>query len=318
MASQTAGSQLLSSGTNDFEIIEFTVAGQHFGVNVSKVKQIVQFDSSLLTKAPMSHPEVMGLFLFRGTAVTLVDLRKALDLEPQETAIPLVLVTEFDDETTAFLIDGVNRIHRVSWSLIQPIGSYLGCFTAGFTGSINIEDREILIVDLEQIIAGINPEKRLDTRLDGKPEPAESKSLDLSTIKIILAEDSSFMRKGMTDALQKQGFAIAGAFDNGLSAYEFIEASLQRAKAEGKGFDSIAGILITDIEMPKMNGITLAKSVRELGLAKLPIVVFSSIVNKQMVEMAKAAGVSSFISKPKLEELRDLIIANLAKAKGKA
>src|ERR1017187_8474080 len=94
-----AGKVLLDSGSNEFEIIEFNVSGQSFGVNVSKVRQIVQFDAKLLTEVPRANPSVAGLFLFRSSAITLVDLRKALELPVIENATPLVLVTEFDNET---------------------------------------------------------------------------------------------------------------------------------------------------------------------------------------------------------------------------
>ena len=301
-------SAILEAGTNEFEIIEFIVSGQSFGVNVSKVKQIIQFDQKMLTTAPRANPNVMGLFLFRGAAITLVDLHKALNVEPQENVIPLVLVTEFNNELTAFLIDGVSRIHRISWSLIQPINPFLSNFVSGFTGSINIEEHEILIIDLEQIVAEINPENRMERRLEARPTEKVPESFKPENLKIALAEDSSFMRKSMLDALKKEGFSLAGAFDNGLSAFEFVSDCAEKANAAKRPISDYIDILITDIEMPRMNGITLAKNIRDLGLDTLPIVVFSSIVNRQMIEQAKMAGVSSFISKPKIEELREIIL----------
>jgi two-component system chemotaxis response regulator CheV len=181
--------EALGSTGNEFEIIEFTVSGQSFGVNVSKVRQIVQFDEKALTKAPNANANVLGLFLFRSVPVALVDLHKALEIEAIPNETPLVLVAEFNEEATAFLIDGVSRIHRVSWASIQPMNPILESMSASFTGSINIEDREILIVDLEQIIADIDPEKRLDARLDAHPGTKSKAGVDLAKMKIALAED---------------------------------------------------------------------------------------------------------------------------------
>jgi len=311
-----SAASILDSAGNEFEIIEFLVSGQSFGINVSKVKQIVQFSPELLTSVPNASPNVMGIFLFRGEGISLVDLHKALNVPPEEKGLEtaLVLVTEFDEETTGFLIDGVNRIHKVSWSSIHPINAFLESFGSSFTGSINIENREILMVDLEHVIAEINPDSDMLARADRiEPLSKESLGVDPAKLKIAIAEDSSFIRKGMVDSLKKAGFEIAAAFDNGLSAFERVKAMRDEELAGGPTLDSQISLLITDIEMPKMNGITLCKSIRELGVSKLPVVVFSSIVNKQMTEKCNAAGVSAFISKPRMEDLNKTVLEILKK-----
>ncbi len=315
MSQQNSGQpSLLDSGTNEFEIIEFLISGQSFGINVSKVKQIVQFSPELLTSVPSANPNVMGIFLFRKAGITLVDLHKALSI-PQEgqAESPLVLVTEFNGATTGFLIDGVNRIHKASWSLIQPINTFLENFVSSFTGSLNIESREILMIDLEHVIAEINPENNLVARLD-KIVPAKPRSgVAPSEIKIALAEDSSFIRKGMVDGLEKAGFNVVAAFDNGLSAFEHMKGLQEKANAGGAPLKELLSLFITDIEMPKMNGITLCKSLREIGVKELPVVVFSSIINKQMTEKCEQAGVNAFISKPRMEDLNQTVLDLLEK-----
>jgi len=316
-----SASSILDSSANEFEIIEFLLSGQSFGINVSKVKQIVQFRQELLTCVPNARSSVMGIFLFRGEGISLVDLHEALNVPPEEKGLEnaLVLVTEFDDETTGFLIDGVNRIHKVSWSSIQPINAFLESFGSSFTGSINIEEREILMVDLEHVIAEINPDNDMQARANRiTPISKESLGVDPAKLKIAIAEDSSFIRKGMVDSLEKAGFEIAATFDNGLSAFESIKAMRDEELAGGQTLGAQLSLLITDIEMPKMNGISLCKSLRDIGAGSLPIIVFSSIINKQMTEKCNAAGATAFISKPRMEDLNKTVLEILQKSLKKA
>ena len=114
---------LLETGTNEVEIIEFYLGGQSFGINVAKVKQIVQFEAKLLTEIPETHPAVLGTFLYRGSTSPLIDLNKALHREKvtQDDERTLVLVSEFNNTVNSFQIDGINRIHRISWDQLQPL-----------------------------------------------------------------------------------------------------------------------------------------------------------------------------------------------------
>ncbi|OGV55985.1 MAG: hypothetical protein A2017_07930, partial [Lentisphaerae bacterium GWF2_44_16] len=223
---------LLESGTNEVEIIEFYLGGQSFGVNVAKVKQIVQFDEKLLTRVPQANPLIMGLFAFRNTTIPLVDLNKALGNSPSKTEKPLVLVTEFNNLVNSFMIDGVNRIHRVSWKNIKPMDALLeGCVSC-FTGSINVEKRQILVIDLEHLLSDLNPSSGIIDRID--KETAKQIHNHHGHIKVIIAEDSTFVRNAISSSLKHAGFEIAGTFDNGLSAFEFVKSLKEKAEAENK------------------------------------------------------------------------------------
>lgn len=297
---------LLESGTNEVEIIEFYLGTQSFGINVVKVKQIMQFNQDLLTSVPQAHPFVLGLFLFRDTTIPLIDLRKALDYSNEDKSNePLVLVTEFNRSTNGFLIDGVNRIHRISWKQLQPLTAFLEGFVSSFTGSINVEGKEILILDLEQIVAEINPEAGFQKELSVAKEQQVSEKGPLS---LIIAEDSTFVRNHMTDSLKKAGFNIKGSFDNGELAFEYLKSMKDQAAKENKPVSSYLDIIVTDIEMPKMDGLALCKNIKEtLQIKDVPILAFSSLINDQMIEKCKKVGVDSYISKPNVEILRDTI-----------
>lgn len=295
---------LLETGTNEVEIIEFYLAGQSFGVNVAKVKQIVQFREELITRVPNSSKSVAGLFLFRNVPITLIDLHEAVDLHPEEaTHTPLVLVTEFSNVTTGFLIDGVNRIHRISWNDLQPMNSFLEGVVSSFTGSINIEGREILIIDLERIVAEINPE----CKMASSETSGASVRKDLSGIKVVLAEDSTFIRKELQKSLAGSGFTVVNAFDNGLSAFDFIREVKEKCDKSASPVTSIFDIIVTDIEMPKMDGLTLCRNTKSMGL-NVPVIAFSSLINEQMAAKCKSVGVDSYIAKPNMDSLRELIL----------
>ncbi len=295
---------LLETGTNEVEIIEFFLSDQSFGVNVAKVKQIVQFDEGLLTHIPQSHPAMAGYYLFRENTIPMIDLKKALEFpEGEPPSKPLALVTEFNEHLNAFLIDRVNRIHRVSWSDLEPMNPLLEGGGSCFTGSINIGKCEILIVDLERLVAEISSKSQMDTETAKLIDEAQN-------IKVILAEDSTYIRNSMIKNLKSLGFSVLEAFDNGQDAYEFMKMLKDKADQDGKSVRDYLDIVITDIEMPRLDGLTLCKNIKEeLGIKNLPVVVFSSLINAQMEKKCQTVGVDRYTSKPKLEELKDIILS---------
>ena len=126
---------LLEAGTNEFEILEYYLHGQSFGINVHKLREIIPYNSSELTRVPESHPSILGTMLLRGSSISLIDLgthigklETGIQANNDETVLaenrPVVLVCEFNDDVVAFLVDGVDQIHRLSWSEVRPMGSF--------------------------------------------------------------------------------------------------------------------------------------------------------------------------------------------------
>ena len=233
---------LLESGTNEVELLEFILDGQSLGVNVLKIQAIEQFDPSRITHIQLADPSVVGTLLFRDHCVTMVDLAEHLretrtvpvpepaagdrDVvdeigelveesaesaenppHPEAGSTPdnkLVLVMEFNDRMNAFLVDGVNRIHRVSWGDISPMSPYLNRAGNKFTGSIQIDDREILIVDMEKIVTEILPTERLAGSVVADPSHPHFHRREELTI--FLAEDSSVIRDRVEKELAKANY----------------------------------------------------------------------------------------------------------------
>lgn len=316
---------LLESGTNEVEILEFLIQGQGYGVNVAKTQAIEQFHPENLTTMPMAPESLAGMFLFRGRTLPLLDLGAELGIRqpgrwkqaetaeapPEEPAEEphdqqIVLVMEFNGITTAALVDGVNRIHRISWGEISALSNMLGGENAAFTGSVNIEGREILIVDMERIVAEIIPTACLQNVTEEQLASPQAESR--GDVRIFLAEDSNSIRSMMVGTLQKGGYTNIREFDNGQSCYDAILQAVTDCQADGKPIGDALSILVSDIEMPQMDGLTLCRSVKNSATTgEVPVVMFSSLINEQMAAKCRSVKADDYISKPQIAELIELI-----------
>lgn len=300
---------LLESGTNEVEIAELILGSQHFGVNVAKIKEFVQYDRLTITKPPGRHPSVQGVFLLRDKTVPLIDLNVHLNIKGKRHAgRQIVLITEFNDIIMGFVIDAVDRIHRVSWKDIQPLSSMLQTHPLPVTGSINIEGTEILILDLERIVAEIVPSAGFGTPVSEQKPIEINKEEARKLSKVLLAEDSTTIRNHIIKSLSSVGYKNITAFENGQKAYDAVVALKKRVETEGLKITDILNLAILDIEMPQMDGLTLCKKIKtELGLSSIPVIIFSSLITEQMVEKCKKMGADGYITKPSMLELIDLI-----------
>ncbi|MFH1842196.1 MAG: chemotaxis protein CheV [bacterium] len=305
---------LLESGTNEVEILEFLLRGQSFGVNVAKIQAIVQYDESQVTKIPQSHHALIGMLDFRSVIIPLIDLTEEFEIQGCENnridenmqERRVVLVLEFNNEVSAVLADGVNRIHRISWEGIKPLSPVLSRHSSAFTGSTTIDNREILLFDLEKVLADILPHNKLTPNMADVTED----SLDISRAskRVLLAEDSNFIRESLTQYLQAHGYTGVMAYRDGKAALNAIKKIKQEAEAEGESIAQRLDIVVTDIEMPKMDGLTLCKNIKEiLGGKHLPVVMFSSLINEQMAAKCPSVGADIWISKPQFAQLVKII-----------
>jgi len=302
---------LLETGTNEVEIIEFYLGGQSFGINVAKVKQIVQFEENLLTRIPETHPAILGTFLYRGSTIPLVDLNKALHRErgdEEESKRPLVLVSEFNRTINSFQIDGVNRIHRISWDELQPMSQIFSTQKSSFIGSVSLNGREMLIVDVEELLAEINPESSFAGQNEQLKQLAETEATEDKELRIVLAEDSNFIRESIVQRMGQCGFKHVRAFENGKVAHDYLSKLKQEIEESGKDVKEFINIVVSDIEMPQLDGLTLCKYIKDdpvLGV--VPVIMFSSLINDQMIHKCKSVGADACTSKPKLVEMIELI-----------
>lgn len=304
---------LLESGTNELEIIEFYVGSQPLGINVQKLKEIISFDESNLTVIPDSHPSMMGTLLLRGDTIPLIDLKKHLKQRQQtdasETQRSVVMVCEFNHRTNGFKVDGVNQIHRISWSNVEPIAPILAKFEPRFTGSIHVGDREILLLDLEHIVGELDPDSVLDDRKStDSTNDSEAPSPTRNNAKILMAEDSTIIRSGLQKVLKEAGFNSLEVFVDGEKCYQRILQLKQEADANKADIRDYLRLVISDIEMPKMDGLTLCRKVKEeLNYKHLPVILFSSLINPPMEVKCDSVGADNYAAKPEVEKLIGLM-----------
>lgn len=290
------------SGRNVAEVAEFLLGTQSFGINGSKIKQIVQYDQTQVTYPPFNHPSVVGVYLFRGRTIPLIELNTYLNMPPQDDLERrVVVVTEFNEITTGFIADRVNRIHRLSWTELIPLSPYLARQSPQIIGTISFKDREILVLDLEQIIGEIFPSSVVNYDEDTFAEAPRLERRE--EVKVFFAEDSYIIRTQLTKVLKSVGYSDITAFANGQAALDAIVQARQKAEAGGGQLGDYVNLLVTDIEMPQMDGLVLCETVKkDMGL-DLPVLIFSSLINEQVARKCQEAGCDASVSKPQTEQV---------------
>lgn len=312
MAEQARQEILLETGTNEMEIIEFYLGSQSFGINVHKLKEIIPYRDEAVTAIPGSNPGMLGTLLLRGNTIPLIDLKahmsqreKGLEGEVRR----VVLICEFNDRVNGFKVDGVNMIHRVSWTDVQPMASFIDQYHPRFTGSINIEGREILIVDLEHIVSEFDPGSALDYEAEINGSKMQEKiPHSRQGMKLMMAEDSSLIRAGIQRVLTSSNYSNLQSFVDGEDCYNAVLKLKQEVVESGGKITDHLNLLITDIEMPKMDGLTLCKRMKDDPVLKdVVVVLFSSLINEQMASKCDLVGADGYATKPQIPVLVQMV-----------
>jgi len=262
---------LLENGTNELEVLEFILDGNSYGINVAKIREIIPYQE--VTPVPNAHPSIEGIFMPRDVMITAIDLKNCLQ-RGQSEGSGLFIITNFNKLDIAFHVDQVIGIHRVSWgSIIKPGTTVSNAEDGISTGIIKIDGKLIIILDFEKIITDISPETGLKmAEIDALGERQRN------DVPILIAEDSPLLNKLIVDSLKKAGYHNLIHTENGKEAWDIITD----CKAKGT-LDEHVKCLITDIEMPLMDGHRLTRLVKEDDATKdIPVVIFSSLVNDDM------------------------------------
>ncbi len=293
---------LLESGTNEIEVMQFTIFGELYGINVAKVLEIMMADK--VKPIPHSHDAVEGIFKPRETLLTVINLPKYLTGEcGDKKDRDLFIITNFNKMHIAFRVHSVVGISRISWEAIQKPDKALTNGEDGVaTGIAQCGDNLVTILDFEKIVAEIAPETSIQVseidKLGDRVQRDQS---------IILAEDSILLTKMISDSLFRAGYSNLTTFNNGREAWEFLESI--RSEPD---FYTRAALLITDIEMPEMDGHRLTKLVKEDEKMKnMPVVIFSSLINEEMRVKGKQLGADEQLSKPEIGRLVEVMDALL-------
>lgn len=294
MAEESRSGILLETGTNEIEIMEFTIDGNLYGINVAKVREIMM--SAPVKPMPHTHPSVEGIFKPRDTVITVVDLPKYLTgREHEHKEKDLFIVTNFNQMHVAFRVDTVVGISRISWKDIQkPDSTISGGADGVATGIAQCGEDLVNILDFERIVAEIAPETSIQI---SEVEALGKRSRNTSPIWV--AEDSILLSRMIRESLEKAGYGNLRMFPNGSELWDALQAC-----GEQGPIDEQVALIITDLEMPQMDGHRLTKLIKSSKeFQHIPVVIFSSLITEEMRRKGQEVGADEQLSKPEIGHL---------------
>ena len=284
---------LLESGTNEIEIMEFTIDNNLYGINVAKVREIIM--PTKVKPMPHAHPAVEGIIKPRDIVITVVDLPTYLGAESQKGEKDLFIITNFNKMYIAFRVHTVVGINRISWTDIhKPDKTVSGGSEGVATGIAQCGKDLVTILDFERIVAEIAPETTIQM---GEIDQMGPRSR--SDEPIWIAEDSILLSKMIEDCLHKAGYVNLRMFPNGRELWE----ALNELPQDRTLFEQVA-LIITDIEMPQMDGHRLTKLVKSSPrFQPVPLIIFSSLITPEMELKGKEVGADEQLTKPEIGHL---------------
>src|SRR5699024_3010694 len=295
---------LLESGTNELEIVMFEIDSNLFGINVLKVREII--NAMEVTPIPNSHHHVEGIIRLREEVLPVVNLAKVLKMK--ETAEPSkdkFIIAELNQVKIAFRVHHVSRIYRISWEQIEKPTDLSAGDQAYAIGIIKLEDRMSILLDFEKVVVEIDPESGVNVDKIKELGPRER-----STKQIVIAEDSAVLRQLLHDTLNEAGYENLKFFDNGKEAWEYLDLI-----AEKDSFlpERDVNLIISDIEMPQMDGHHLTDKIKKHPkLHEIPVIIFSSLITRDLYHKGERVGANEQISKPEIvtlvEKIDELIL----------
>ena len=286
-------------GQNRMELLLFHLGGsQTFGINVFKVREVIP--SPPLRQIPGSMSVVRGVATLRGGTVPIIDLARAMGLRGAVGAVDngeqKVVVTEFNRSVQGFWVSAVDRIVNVNWQDVKspPRGTGRESFLVAVT---EIDNKLVEIIDVERVLSIVNP-------LPSEISPSiRENAREASGRKVVIVDDSVVARKQIEGAIKGLGFEY-DVFKDGQEALDFLE---QKA-AEGPVGDQVE-LVISDIEMPRMDGYTLTARIRDNpALQNLRVLLHSSLSGEFNTDMVKRAGADAFLSKFNPDELANAVL----------
>lgn len=293
---------LLESGTNELEIVTFSIGKNLFSINVMKVKEIIH--SSYVTGIPETHPAVEGVLQVRGEIIPVIDLAKALNIVP---SVPKeeskFIIAELNEMKVVFRVDEVDRIQRISWQQIEEPSSLSMGLEETTSGIVKLNEKIVLMLDYEKLVYEISPNTKPTAKNASKSSGNNPYGYnpERKTKIIYIAEDSGMLRQVMQETLESAGYENLTFFKNGEEALNRIESLVVN---ETRKITDSVHLLITDIEMPKMDGHHLTKRIKENPNTKdLPIIIFSSLISEELHHKGSSVGATLQLSKNEVNEL---------------
>jgi len=301
---------LLETGTNEFEILEFIIeeklpngkgTERHcFGVNVAKVVEVIE-SQNLEAKDYAVNPCFLGTMPLRDIVLPVIDLSVWLGIKRNKHAHENIIVTEFSQTIQGFLVSGVVEIQRLNWKDLIPPGEYIRRLnTKSIIGVVDREDHFIQLLDLEHIVSDLSPESAKD--LCGTTVRASKE------YRALVVEDSPTIQEMIDKSLKISNFKVE-LVNNGEEAFKFLTDLKAKAKAAKKKVKDYLEVVISDIEMPLLDGFTLTKKIKnDAELQDLPVILYSSIITDELRHKGESVKADVQISKPEMNRMAEMAI----------
>ena len=277
------------AGSNKMEILLFSLGtAEVFGINVFKVREVSQ--TPHITRTPNTPNGVEGVISLRGNIIPVISLAKFVNLDgaPEDTGHTMI-VTEFSRHTQGFLVHEVDRIIRVDWDKVKPPQSMLTGNESLITAITELAGGKLVsILDVEQILANAIGIEEVPTLDAGQIDTDRT---------LFFADDSVVARKEISRVMEQLGIKYQQA-TNGLEAWEKLQALATRAQQEGVQLSNQISMILTDAEMPEMDGYVLAKKIKsDMRFSDIPVVMHSSLSSEANRAMGQSVGVDAYVGK---------------------
>ncbi len=302
------------AGANRLEILLFSLGKdtntdreEVFGLNVFKIREVMHVPS--ITAAPDMPPGVRGMVSLRGQMIPVVDLGHFCNMSVEKEPSVLI-VTEFNRSTQGFLVDSVEQILRMDWNEIKVPPAMMANQLGGLVTAVTElpDERIVMVLDIEKVLA----ETSLSDDEDSKFEGVEDLNSDTT---VLFADDSSVARNQITRTLDTLGIKHLSA-KNGEEAWDRLEEVAERAKAMNLPVFELIQLVLTDIEMPGMDGYVLTRKIKDdKRFAGIPVVMHSSLSAEANITIGKSVGVDAYVPKFDPRELAKTLEPFLKKHK---
>lgn len=300
--------EILKTGQNELEIIDFRLYEDReeglyewiLGVNVAKVREVLRMPT--LTRVPNMPKEVEGMAEIRGELIPVISLAKWMGIAEPAERKKYLLFMEFLREKVGIIIHKANRIRRISWQDIKKAPDVMNSRLNGrITGVVDVEDGLLLILDFEGILNDMDLLQVFNVPAEQEKKEASKK------LKILIAEDSAVARRIIKDILESAGHEVI-ITESGKQAWEKLNQIFNEASTYGKNIRDFIDIVLTDIEMPEMDGLTLTKLIKETpGFFNLPVIVNTTLSDEANQQKAKTVGADDYLVKFDAKHLLELV-----------
>ncbi|HWU84884.1 MAG TPA: chemotaxis protein [Rhodocyclaceae bacterium] len=300
------------AGTNKLEILLFSLGTddrtgrrETFGINVFKVREVMR--TPAITSAPEMPASVKGMVSLRGALVPVVDLAEYVGMT-SDTPREIMIVTEYNGHTQGFLVESVDTILRLDWAQMRVPPEMLMAKMGGLVTAVTelADARLVMLLDVEKVLAET-------TNIDDSLQFVSIKPLELKDDGIVVfADDSSVARGQIQRTLDALGVKYISAV-NGRAAWDELRKLATYAESSGRKVRDIVYLVLTDVEMPEMDGYILTKSIKsDPAFAGIPVLMHSSLSSMSNQQLGKSVGVDEYVSKFEAQRLAETLTRVIA------